>query len=239
MIRPYAWPVRRWWAFAPYGIVAVAHLAGLFTGAEWLASPTKGLLMPALLLGLLVSIPARRDEVALWGGAGMLLSWAGDLLLSTPGEAGFITGLGSFMLAHIAYLVLFLGPLRTKRMPPLAIAYAVWWAALVIVLAPHLGALLIPVAVYGLVLGASSAAALGTTRVVAIGGLIFLLSDTMLAFKLFWPGFAVWQQDFLIMLAYVVGQGLIAVGAVRHARRSRTVVTPHLPSPAGAGRPDS
>ncbi|MCU1439821.1 MAG: hypothetical protein JWP85_818 [Rhodoglobus sp.] len=223
----------------PYGIVAVAHLTGLFTGAEWLASPTKGLLMPALLLALLVSIPARRGEVALWGGAGMLFSWAGDLLLSAPGEAGFIAGLGSFMLAHVAYLVLFLRPLRTKRMPALALAFGVWWAALVIVLAPHLGAPLIPVAVYGLVLGASSAAALGTTRVVAIGALLFLLSDTMLAFKLFWPGFAVWQQDLVIMLAYIVGQGLIAVGAVRHARRSRAAVAPPLPSPAGAGRPVS
>jgi uncharacterized membrane protein YhhN len=229
--------VKRWWAFVPYAVVAVAHLTGLFAGQHWLATPTKGLLMPALLLALLVSIPARRGQVALWASAGILLSWAGDLLLSTPGEAGFIAGLGSFLLAHVAYLVLFLRPLRTRRMPAIALVYLAWWAALVIVLAPHLGALLIPVAVYGLVLGASTAAALAATRLVAFGGLLFLLSDTLLAFKLFWPGFAVRQQDFLIMLVYVAGQGLIAVGAVRHARRARAVSSSHLPSPAEAGRP--
>ena len=196
--------------------------------------------MPALLLALLVSLPARRGEVGLWAGTGMLFSWAGDLLLSTPGEAGFIAGLGSFMLAHVAYLVLFLRPVRTKRMPALALAYAAWWAALVVVLSPHLGALLVPVAVYGLVVGASSAAALGTTRAIAVGALLFLLSDSILAFKLFWPGFAVWQQDFLIMLAYIAGQGLIAVGVVRHGTRSRAALpSPTLPSPTAAGKPVS
>jgi uncharacterized membrane protein YhhN len=222
----------------PYAAVAVLHLAGLFLGAEWLATPTKGLLMPALLLALLISLPARRGATALWAGAGIVLSWAGDLLLSTPGQAGFIAGLGSFMLAHIAYLVLFLRPLRTKRMPAIGFAYGVWWAALVILLAPHLGALLIPVAVYGLVLGVSTAAALGTSRVIAFGALLLLFSDTLLAFRLFWPGFALWQLDFLIMLVYAAGQGLIAMGAVRHASRARAVASP-LPSPAGAGRPVS
>lgn len=217
-IRPaYAGHMKRWWAFAPYVVVALAHLVGLATANDALSSPTKVLLMPALLLAFLVALPSRRTQVALWGSAGILLSWAGDYFLSAPGESGFVTGLIFFMLAHGAYLVLFLRPLRIRRMPRLALLYVIWWAALVVILAPHLGVLLVPVAVYGLVLGSSAAAALGSTRVVAFGALLFLASDTVLAFKLFWPDFSLWQADAIIMLGYIAGQGLIAVGAIRHA----------------------
>jgi uncharacterized membrane protein YhhN len=210
--------VKRWWAFVPYAVVAAVHLVALFSGATAVSDPTKGLLMPALLLALLVAIPSRRGRVALWAGLGILFSWAGDLLLSTPGDTGFVAGLGAFLLAHIAYLVLFLRPLKARRIPRLGLLYLIWWAALLVLLAPHLGVLLIPVAVYGLVLAASTTAALGTDRVVAIGGFLFLASDTLLAFKMFWPDFAVWEADFLIMLGYLAGQGLIILGAVRHRR---------------------
>lgn len=207
--------MKRWWAFLPYAVVGLVHLIALFTGALGVSDSTKGLLMPALLLALFVALPARRGAVALWAAAGLLLAWAGDLLLSTPGQTGFVTGLGAFLLAHVAYLVLFLRPLRRRRIPRIALLLALWWAALLVLLAPHLGALLIPVAIYGLVLAASTGAALGTNRFTAIGGILFLASDTLLAFKYFWPGFAVWQADFLIMLAYIAAQGLIVLGAVR------------------------
>lgn len=215
----------RWWAFIPYVLVGVVHLVGLFTGADAVADPTKGLLMPALLLALLVALPARRGAVALWGGAGLVASWVGDLLVSTPDENGFVGGLGAFMLAHVAYLVLFLRPLKRHGIPRLAIVLVLWWAALLALLAPHLGVLMIPVAIYGLILGASTAASLGTNRLTALGGLLFLASDTLLAFKLFWPDFAVWQADFLIMLGYITGQGLIILGATRSRPLPRAAET--------------
>ena len=214
IVPPYAGTVKRWWAFIPYAVVGAVHLASLFSGTDAVAEPTKALLMPALLLALFVALPLRRDAVAIWAGAGVLVSWIGDLLLSTPAETGFVGGLGAFMLAHIAYLVLFLHPLKRRPIPWLALALVLWWVALLVILAPHLGVLLIPVAVYGFILGASTAAALGTNLVTAIGALLFLASDTLLAFKLFWPDFAVWQADFLIMIMYITGQGLIILGVL-------------------------
>ena len=200
----------RWWPFGPYVLVGLVHLASLSVGADPLSSATKVLLMPALLAGLLVALPTRRTAVALWGSLGILFSWVGDILLSSPGETGFVTGLGAFMLAHVAYLVLFLRPLRTRRIPPLT---------LLLVLSPYLGVLLVPVALYGAVIGSSTAASFGTSRVVAAGALFFLVSDTLLAFKMFWPGFTFWQEDLAVMLTYIVGQGLIAAGSVGLVRR--------------------
>lgn len=210
--------MQRWWAFLPYGVVGVVHLAALATATEAVAQPSKSLLMPALLFALLIAIPARKGSIALLAGAGVLLSWGGDVLLSLPGDVGFVAGLGCFLLAHIAYLVLFLRPLRRRRMPWLALLVIPWWAGLIVFLTPHLGVLLVPVVLYGLVLGASTAASLGTNVVTAAGGILFLVSDTVLAFKLFWPDFSLWQADVLVMLPYILGQGLIALGAILAAR---------------------
>ncbi|MEQ1736920.1 MAG: lysoplasmalogenase [Rhodoglobus sp.] len=209
--------MRRWWAFSLFAAVGAVHLAILAVGAEAWSAPTKALLMPALLIGFLVALPSRRNELAAVGGVAVLLSWAGDVLLATPGNVGFLIGLVAFMLAHAVYLVQFRRSLKQRRIPRLALLYLAWWLALVVVLSPHLGALLIPVAIYGAVLGLSAAAALGTNRMVAVGALVFLLSDTVLAFKMFWPDFSLWQADLIIMFGYLVGQGLIAVGTVRRA----------------------
>ena len=217
----------RSWGFAPYVVVGVIHVASLATGDTALSGPTKVALMPALAVALLLTLPRGRGAVALWGGLALLFAWGGDILLSAPGGEGFVVGLGLFMLAHAAYLVLFLRPLRDRGIPRLAFLYVPWWAALLVLLAPHLGLLLVPVAVYGLVLGASAAAALGTTRIVAVGALVFLLSDTLLAFKLFYPGFHLWQQDAMIMLGYIAGQGLIIAGAVLQSRaKAGTLAVP-------------
>jgi len=211
---------RLWVPFVPFLLVSALHLVALFTGSVALSTPTKWFLMPALLIGFIVSQfgPAQRrlvGELPVLGSIAILFSWAGDILIATPGDIGFLLGLGAFFLAHVAYLVLFLRPLKRRRVPLVALVLVVWWAVLLIVLAPYLGALLIPVAIYGIVLGASAAAALGTGPWVATGAVLFLASDTLLAFKLFLPDFAVWQADFLIMLMYLAGQGLIAYGAVR------------------------
>ncbi len=213
--------------FIPYVLATVVHLGALFasaagvTSAGDVATATKPALMITLLLGLLASTPRPRGPIPAWASAAILLSLAGDVLLAQPGDIGFLVGLGAFLLAHLAYTALFLGPLRTRRMPRLAVAYGLWWFALLAVLLPHLGGLAVPVVLYGAVLGLSAAAALGTNRIVAIGAALFLLSDTLLAFKMFLPGFEFWQQDFVIMVLYTLGQGLMAVGIVREARRLR------------------
>jgi alkenylglycerophosphocholine/alkenylglycerophosphoethanolamine hydrolase len=217
-------------AFVPYAVVSLIHLAALTVGAGW-AGPTKVLLMPALLLAVLAHLPRTRPIVVLWLGLGILFAWCGDVLFGMPGGIGFLLALGGFMLAHLAHLALFRWPLRRRGLTWWAFAYLAWWLALILVLGPHLGALIVPVAIYGVVLGASAAFALGTNPVTAVGAFLFLVSDSILAFKLFWPGFELWQQDAIIMLFYCTGQGLIAFGAVRQGMRART---PAMVIPASA-----
>ena len=212
-------------AFIPYAVVGAAHLVTLFVGGDAWSTPTKLAIMPALLLGFLIALPQRRGSIAILGSVGILISLAGDALLDSPGDLGFLLGLGSFLLAHLVYLVLFLGPLRERRITWPAGLYTGWWVLLLVLLAPHAGPSVVPVAAYGLVLAASATAALGANRMAMIGALVFLCSDTLLAFHLFYPGFEFWQVDFTIMLLYISGQGLIILGAVSRASR-----LPGLPS---------
>ncbi len=207
----------RWWGFGVFVVVASVHLVVLFVHADALAFPTKAMLMPALLLAFVVALPSRRSEITLWGSLALLLAWAGDVVLGNPGGVGFIMGLASFLLAHVAYLVLYLRPLRTRRIPGYALVFAIWWVALVVLLLPYVGDLAIPVAIYGLVLCSAAAVAMGTTPVVALGAITFLVSDTLLAFRMFHPSFVLWQADFVIMFFYLGGQALIILGAVRFA----------------------
>jgi uncharacterized membrane protein YhhN len=174
--------------------------------------------------------------VVVVGSVGIVLSWCGDVLLSTPGDIGFVAGLASFLLAHVAYLVLFAAVLRTRRLPVWSLGYALWLVILVVVISPHLGALGVPVVAYGIVLAASSAASLATSPTVAVGALLFLLSDSLLVFKLFWPDFSMVQVDAIIMLLYLAGQGLIVFGAVTAPVRESTG---GLPLSAAGGRQES
>ena len=209
--------------FLPFAIIGLIHLVTLFVDWSDGSTYTKLALMPLLLLGFVLALPARRGIVFVIGSIAIVLSWFGDALIASPGDLGFLLGLGSFLLAHVAYLVLFAWPLRQRPVPWPALIFAAWWLALVTILAPYIGALLMPVAAYGLVLAVASAAALGTNRLAAIGATLFLISDTLLAFRLFYPDFEFWQMNFTIMVFYIVGQGLIVLGATQHARAAASV----------------
>ncbi|HET7725490.1 MAG TPA: lysoplasmalogenase family protein, partial [Propionibacteriaceae bacterium] len=77
--------------------------------------------------------------------------------------------------------------------------------------------LLVPLAVYAVVLTAMALLASGLGPLATAGGLVFLLSDSLLALRVFAypsvPTLGVW-----IMLTYVLGQALIVLGALDQAR---------------------
>lgn len=201
------------------------HLGTLLAEDSAGSTITKLWLMPALLIGFVLALSSlgmRPVAVLVLGSLGVLLSWAGDSLLASPGDLGFLLGLGAFLLAHVTYLVLFARPLRERALPRSAAVYLVWWVALLVVVGPSVGVLLVPVAVYGLVLAVSTGFALGTNPTTAVGALAFLASDTLLSFKLFVPGWEFYPIDAIIMTLYCAGQLLIVVGAVSRARTIQT-----------------
>lgn len=152
--------------------------------------------------------------------AGLALSWVGDVALLWPRE-GFLPGLVAFLLAHLAYLWAFTRGVRLAAWAPAFVGYAVLAAAVLAALWPGVpGPLRAPVVAYVLCLAAMAAqtacwwrARRGTVDGplalgAALGGLLFLTSDALLATNRFHtplPLSALW-----ILATYWAAQWLIA-----------------------------
>lgn len=150
-----------WIGFIPFALVSIVHVAALAVDAEVWAAPSKLVLMPLLALA------------AFWGGYGsrwgttytllflaIALSWLGDGAGTFfPAAPTVPMMLLFFGLAHLCYIWLFWRILAVRRVPSWALVYALWYAVLLALLWPTLGALLIAVALYGLVLGGTAVAA--------------------------------------------------------------------------------
>jgi len=211
------------WAFTPYIALSAVHVILLALNSPF-AGPTKLTLMPLLAIPVLVS--ARRLKprtVTALLLTALLFSWLGD------GAGAFFPALpelplmlGFFGIAHVAYIVLFARHLAQRRMPWWTLIYVLWWIAMVIVIGPHAGGLLVAVAVYGLVLAGTAAFSARCHPLVAVGGAFFLTSDSILAFRLFLPNALPEWSSPAVMLTYTVGQGLIIAGALASARAERT-----------------
>ena len=212
-------PVRRY-AFAPFIALSVIHIAFIAFGVNDMVAATKPLLMPMLLLGFLSAVPMANRLLAGLVVGGIVFSWAGDVLLQSPGDMGFLIGLGAFLIAHIFYIAAFL-KLGTGKVKIWVWAYLAWYGALLALLVPSLGALVIPVVIYGAVLGTMAITSTRVNAIVGWGGLLFLASDTVLALDRFMPGFALPASDVVIMTTYLLGEGLIAYGVVRALRQAQ------------------
>ncbi|MGX5695138.1 lysoplasmalogenase [Agromyces soli] len=223
--------------FAPYLVLSLVHLVLLATGPAWAITLTKATLMPALIVAVLIAAPRPRGVSAWLVVAGLAFSWGGDVALSFPGDGWFTIGLGSFLAAHLVYLALFLrlgrmrraagdGRGRTPRRPvPVwaLVVYPVWYLGFLALLGPNTGALLVPVAAYGLALGAMAAFAAGNGPLIAWGGALFVVSDSVLGMGRFLPDYEFALHDEAVMVSYLAAQGLIALGtvvALRVAARS-------------------
>ncbi|UOE44696.1 lysoplasmalogenase [Agromyces larvae] len=206
--------------FLPFLVLSAAQLVLLVTGPGLGVTTTKALLMPALAAAVIVLVRPSRGAPLVLLLVAIGCSWAGDVLLSFPGELWFVLGLLSFLAAHAVYIALFVGlPREGRLVTPWAAVYAVWYAAFLLLLGPDLGGMLVPVAVYGLVLGTMAALAAAQGGVVAIGGALFVVSDSVLALGRFLPGYDAIvpgaAHDLIVMTTYLAAQALIAFGAVR------------------------
>ncbi|MGE9782756.1 lysoplasmalogenase family protein [Janibacter sp. G368] len=160
----------------------------------------------------------------------LLLSWLGDTLprfVAEGSAAGFGLMLGCFLLAQLAYaaaLAPFVGRSIVCTRPALLAPYVLALVVLVAVTAGGAGAMLPAVVVYGLAIVTMAVLATGLDRVATVGAIVFLVSDALIALRAF-ADVELPLHSVLVMLTYVVGQGLL-VAAIAH--RDRTA----QPSPA-------
>lgn len=192
-----------WWAVAVRG-----------RRREWAFKP----LVLVALIAAAVLMGAADTTTGRWLLAALVLSLAGDVALLSDSEGRFVLGLGSFLLAHVAFVVAFVH----AGMPRGDLALI--GLALVAGLAAVVGGRVVPnaareggrplagaVTAYVAVIGAMVLVAWATGRpLVALGASIFMVSDAVLALDRF-----VRPRRFgslAVMVTYHLGQVLIVVG---------------------------
>jgi uncharacterized membrane protein YhhN len=175
----------------PVALLACATLAIL--SAPWaLNQPLLNFIFKPLatLVVIAHAWPRGQDTPLLrrWVLVGLVCSLAGDVALMWP-QQGFLPGLVSFLLAHLAYLWAFTRVQRLAARVSPFVAYAVLAAVILTLLWPGVPApLRLPVLAYVACLAAMAAQAAvlwrsGAERgaVLALGGLLFMASDALLA----------------------------------------------------------
>lgn len=204
-----------------YGALALAE-AALAAGRR--ARPrarlvTKPLLMPALAARF-VSGPGASGTAGVVAAQGF--SWGGDVALLGGSRRTFLTGLGSFLAAHVAYVSAYR---RRSSAPVLATPGRRRFLAAGTVAASGMAlaagrvdrTMVAPVAAYGVALTTmvTAAAAIdrdrGRNQVLA-GAALFFVSDTMIGARAFLTGDRMPGLDAAVMATYTAGQWLISEG---------------------------
>jgi len=211
-------------------ILAVDILLGWLRLEEW-RYISKPLLMPVLLIWFLMQAGAMRPLLKGLVVAALIFSWMGDvlLMLESQNSVFFMLGLGAFLLAHVYYIIFFYRLMRHLGTPIkswIAILLLAYYGCLLYILTPHLDTLLWPVRVYGLVISvmlllAAQFAFAGIGRAgreIAIGALLFVLSDSVLAINKFYYSFA--AAGAIVMLTYGLAQLLIIRGILLYLRQA-------------------
>lgn len=185
---------------------------------------------PIILLGLIIyffqiSKPIAYTLLTKSILGALIFSWIGDILLLWPSL--FIYGLGSFLMAHVCYIIGFrlaqsspnsLGQVNFIKSFFFNLPIYILAALTFYLINPNLGVLKIPVIAYILVIvsmvvtarerfGKCSAASFWQ---VFIGALLFLVSDGILALDRFYEKFP--EAGVLIMGTYASAQLLIVMG---------------------------
>jgi uncharacterized membrane protein YhhN len=197
-------------------------VAGAFAAADWLAVVRKldrleYVCKPATIVALIgvaltlhPHLDARRWAVV----AALVFSLAGDVFLMLPRDA-FVRGLGSFFVAHVAYIVAFrigateVRPLVVSAIPVVVVATLIGSRVLrqVRLREPELTT---PVSAYIGIIAVMVATALATGEpLAAMGAVVFMASDSLIA----WNRFVVTLEwaPVTIMVAYHVAQALFVL----------------------------
>ena len=202
---------------AALAVIASGTLAviGADRGIRWMLAFFKPL-TTALLLAVVGGPDSRFATLVV---VGIILSVLGDTALLWPGNRPFMVGLALFLLAHLAYVIAFVGVgTWSTHVPIVAIATIAITAFTMRLMWKGAGSLRGPLFVYGAIITlmvATASATLGGPLArapwAAVGAVLFYISDTSLGLDRFRAKIP--HAPVLTMGIYWLGQLGIAIAA--------------------------
>jgi len=198
---------------------AILHLVTTVYALPMLNLITKPLLM-ILLAGYFVSkVGNLNNKIKYVVIAALVGSWFGDtfLMFQERNSMFFIFGLGSFLLAHLAYIMAFykfIGKSNQVALISISLFFSAYSLNLLLALWPGLNDMLVPVIVYAAVLTVMGITGVvrnyGISNLIVIGVVLFIISDSLIAYNKFVE--PVIYSRFSIMLTYISAQFLLIKG---------------------------
>ncbi|MNJ83175.1 YhhN-like protein [compost metagenome] len=170
---------------------------------------TKPLLVP-LITAIYLSGIAKKTAINSWFLSGLIFSFLGDTFLLF--KWGFLPGLGSFLLAHVFYILSFVKLRKAKMLVsiPFILLYLFF---LIYFLHPYLKEMEIPVIVYGTTISIMAYFSLRSrNKWLIAGAFLFVISDSLLSFNMFVNYTAVMEQ--CVMATYVFAQLSLVRGMI-------------------------
>lgn len=166
------------------------------------------------IIGLAATVPEGTARTLML--LALVLSLAGDICLMFEGQGWFMGGLGSFLLAHLAFIPALLYGVESPSLPLWSAGLVVWGLGFFAWLLPKTGSLKVAVLIYGTILLGMALAAIArwnvapteAARHALIGALLFVVSDSSLSVRKFvgpYPG-----AQALILSTYWSAIGLMA-----------------------------
>lgn len=193
----------------------------------FIATKASGCLLLALAAFLAVQDPKTRNLIVL----ALLLSSLGDIFLAIRSADYFIQGLGSFLVAHLLYIVIFVharSQVSLSRPNTFLIALITVFAILMMwKLWPLLGQLKAPVYIYISAISFMAIAAVFSrfkSTLVISGALSFLVSDAIIAIDKFIIPFSL--SSTLIWVTYFSAQLLLTLAILKGPESKNADLTP-------------
>jgi len=212
-----------------FSFLLLANLTSVYLSNDTLRTVSKPLLIPVLAIYFLTQTRGVVTSLKAWIMLALGFSWLGDILLmfEASNSLFFLLGLSAFFVAQVFYIVFF----HNIRMREyirgnalLLLVVIVYYFVLISIISPHLGDLKLPVRIYGVVLSFMVMLAMHTMfgknktagRWMTIGAILFVASDSLLAFNKFYSSFN--YAGVMIMLTYGLAQLFITGGAAKYIR---------------------
>jgi uncharacterized membrane protein YhhN len=205
---------------------------------QWLHWICKPLATALIFLLAWRAVPALSLRYRRWVLAGIGCSLLGDILLMLPQDL-FVGGLLAFLFGHLCFLVALLGDSRfSLRPPPLPACLAYGAINLYLLWGAIAAPLRLPVIVYVLMLASMAGQALArvkqftrrgdaqthSARLAAAGALLFMLSDTLLAWNRFrgpMPLAALWVLTTYYLSLWWIARSVAREGGIVEAGASQ------------------
>ena len=169
-----------------------------------------------LLIGTALALDPDVSSMRTWFVVALVFSLAGDVFLMLPRDL-FLPGLGSFLVAHLAYIAGFVAlGIESDLLPiliPVAVLVVLYARYLIVNMSGPNVAMRVPVALYAVAIGTMLVFALASGSVVAAAGaILFITSDGLIGYSRFVrsPGWA----PVAIIVTYHLGQAGLVLGLV-------------------------